>query len=281
MSTSGFHFTPGWLDVPHRHVLAARFPQLLSAAPALMGQANRTKPILLYMAWKDTGGYPPYRPQEIGDCVSHASAHGNDLLQAVQLALGSITWQPRTTCTEYVYGASRKVAGMLGGGDGSYGSAAAEAMTKGGMIARADLPHGEEYYDGHRAKAWGTTGPPPEYEVLAFNYKLGNAAQVRSWDELCDALANGFPVIECSMFLPSGKRDQDGFCGPQGSGGHAQLLCGVRFDREGACLFNSWPHSFYSGPLVMNQPEGSYWVDRKPHVDRMLATGDCWAFSAA
>lgn len=272
----------GWLGIDAtQQLLACQFPTLSQAAPHLMeasAEADNTKPILLYRAWADLGGIPSYVPQVIGDCVSHGHSHGSDLLQAVECCLGLIpATSLHATDSEFIYGMSREVAGILGNQDGSYGAAAVKAMTTVGMVSRAMLGS-DGTYDGNRAKAWGRTGPPDSVKQMAGAYKLGAAALVSTWDELVAALGNGNPVTECSNWLPSGQRDGDGFCGQNGSGGHCQLICAVRFDKPGACVMNSWPQDFYSGPTPMEIPQESCWVAQST-IERILAGGDCWALA--
>jgi hypothetical protein len=267
----------GWFDDGGHQPLAATMPRLSELAPQLMQAADRTKPIMLWKAWEALGGVPQYPAQTIGDCVSMGHGHGNDLLEAVEYCLDTLLDAAIVgTCTEFIYGESRKVAGILGRQDGSYGAAAVKAMTTVGMISRQTSGP----YSGKKAKQWGLSGPPTNLEQVASSYKLGAAANVSTWDELVAALANGYPVTECSTWLPSGKRDQDGFCDRYGSGGHCQLIIGVRFDKPGACIFNSWPQEFYSGPQALGIPQESCWVEQAT-VEKMLAGGDCWALSGS
>ena len=63
----------------------------------------------------------------------------------------------RETDTEFLYGASRQVAGILGTNDGSYGAAAVKAMTTIGVVCREMLGT-DGTYSGDRAELWGKTG---------------------------------------------------------------------------------------------------------------------------
>jgi hypothetical protein len=269
----------GWLGSDEtQQALAAQMPTLTEAAPHLMMSAPPTEPILLYKAWRDVlGKDPAYPPQQIGDCCSFGHSHGNDLLQCIEIGLGEPI-DYRETDTEWVYGASRAIAGILGRQDGSYGAACIKAMTQWGMVSR-EMLGSDGTYSGSRAKDWGWHGPPSSVKRMAASYKLGAAAAVTSWDELVAAIRNGYPVTECSNFLPSAKRDQDGFVRQDGSGGHCQCIIGVRFDRPGVCIMNSWGPDYYSGPAGLDCPLFAYWIDRALFEKKIAGSGDNWALS--
>jgi hypothetical protein len=243
---------------------------------------NSSKPqtsALLYRAWLDViGSEPKYPSQEIGDCVSFAHGHGNDLLQCIEIKLGD-PLDYRETDTEFIYAASRMVAGILGPSDGSYGSAAVRAMTTIGMVSR-EMLGGEGAYAGDRAKLWGGSGPPYDLTVQAAAFKLGTAALVSTWEELVTALTNGYPVTICTNQGFTMGRDADGFCSPSGTWGHCMLIAGVRFDRPGACILQSWGPDVPTGPMALGQPTWSFWAEQRV-VESILAEGDSWALSRA
>lgn len=242
-----------------------------------MAAAPGNDPKLLYPAWRQVlGKDPDYVAQEIGDCVSFGHAHGNDLLQCVEYGLGA-PLSYRETDTEFIYGASRQVAGILGQADGSYGSAAVKAMMTLGTVSR-EMLGSDGAYSGDRAKQWGKTGPPHDVEVEAAAYKLGSAAQVSTWEELVAALTNGYPVTICTDQGFTMTRDSDGFCAASGTWGHCMLLAGVRFDRPGACIVQSWGPDEPTGPLALAQPTFSFWASQAV-ISSILAEGDSWALS--
>lgn len=269
-------FTPGWIDHPGRHALAAELPTLAQTGLLASGFGD-TRDILLYRAWKDClGAYIPYVRQAIGDCVSHGHGHGNDLLLCVEAALQGLkfTREEVETDTEALYGMGREAGNMLGWQDGCYGSAMVKAMTTMGMVPRKEVGP----YDGQRAKQWGRTGAPDDIKQKASEWKLGAAALVKTWDELAAALGNGYPVTVCSDQGFTMTRDADGFCQARGSWGHCMLICGIRTDKPGALIFQSWGPNVPDGPLALDQPDNSFWAERRV-VERMLSLGDSWALS--
>lgn len=275
----------GWRNDGGGKAIAATMPRLSKAAPQLLAarDQNDTRPILLYKAWTDLfSTYPPYPSQEIGDCTSFGHAHANDLLQCVEWCLSNPGKRPtagdiQETDTEFLYGTSREIAGILSSGDGCYGAAVIKAMTTVGMVSRRMLG-ADGAYSGTRAKRWGHRGVPPELKIKAARYKLGSAANVMSWDELVAALANGNPVTICTSRGFSMKRDAQGFCRSQGTWGHCMFIAGIRFDRPGACVVQSWGPDRPSGPTDLDQPGYSFWADQNV-IEAILQEGDCWALS--
>jgi hypothetical protein len=233
--------------------------------------------ICLYKAWRDVlGDYPAYVSQEIGDCVGMGHGRANDLLQCIEISLGA-DLQYRETDTEFIYAVSRQVVGILSDDDGSYGAAAAMAMTTCGMLDR-EMLGSDGTYSGKRSKDWGKLGAPPHYFMQAAGFKLGDAAKVESWDDLVAAISNGYPVTICTQSGFADERDADGFCAVEGKWGHCMFIAGVRFDRPGACIIQSWGPDEPTGPLSLDQPTYSFWAERAA-VEGILAEGDSWALS--
>lgn len=270
----------GWIDGPERHVMAATMPRFGAVARQLLSSPQTdSKPVLLYKAWSDVlKQYPDYKAQEIGDCVSFGHAHANDLAQCVEIVAGEPLGFAYTD-TEALYGMAREVGGMLGRGDGCYGSAAVKAMTTMGIVSR-EMLGSEGEYSGKRAKAWGYSGVPKEVKTKAANYKLGSAALVQTWDELVAAISNGYPVTICTASGFTMTRDNQGFCRMSGRWGHCMMIGGVRFDRPGALIVQSWGPGVPSGPVDLDQPDYSFWADRRA-IESILSEGDSWALSKA
>jgi len=212
----------------------------------------------------------------LGDCVSFGHGHGNDLLQCIEIKLGEPAVYQETD-TEFIYATSRQVAGILGRQDGSYGAAAVKAMTTIGMVSRSMLGSNGTY-SGQRAKDWGWHGAPASIETEAASFKLGGSANVSTWDELVAAIQNGYPVTICTGQGFNLARDGDGFCRAQGRWGHCMFIAGVRFDRPGACIVQSWGPDCPTGPTALSQPSFSFWADRRA-IEEILGQGDSWALS--
>ena len=270
----------GWVHSPDevdKHLATLRHPTFAGAAPHLVG-AGEGRTILLYKAYKEVNGgsYIDYPAQTIGDCVSQGFGHGTDLLEAVQIALGHKSAEFKQTATEAIYGMARvDVGGGQLWGDGAVGAWGAKAVSTIGTVARDVVGP----YDGRRARLWGSRGVPSEIKAAAAGHKVETVSLVSTYEELEDALANGYPVPVCSDQGFKGTRDADGFCAPEGTWGHCMLIVGVRSgDRPGACIFQSWGPDTPDGPVALDQPTNSFWADREV-VSAMLAMGDSWAIS--
>lgn len=280
----------GWIDHPDRHAAAALAPTFRDAAPACMQtvSGSETDPVLLYKALTDVLGSwdkLPWVPQKIGDCTSFGTGHGNDCLQCVEIVLQNEANEFLETCTEAIYGLGREVAGMTGrrfAGDGCYGAAVTRAMVETGVLPRAFVPSGDggATYDGSRAKSWGYRGVPDDVRAICQKYKLGGRALVKTWEEYVAAMKNGYPVAICSSWGGTYTRDANGFISRSKNWPHCMVALGVRFDIEGACIFNSWPLGSFTGPTPLGMWEGSFWVSRQ-NLERILSEGDSFALSKA
>lgn len=214
----------------------------------------------------------------VHNCVGHGFAHANDCLQCVEIALGEGS-EYRETSAEFIYAASREVAGIRGNQDGSYGAAAVKAAQQVGLASREML--GADGVDSGRiAKEWGRSGPPAKYKEAAAKFKLGSAALVKTWDDLLAAVRNGYPITIASNQGFTMTRDAQGFCSARGSWAHQMCITGVRFDREGALICQSWGPTNPSGPTALDQPSFSFWAERRV-VEGILRQGDSWALSGA
>lgn len=276
-----FSHLSGWIHQPEavQDVLSRMVhPLFARAAPRLSG-AGEGKTTLLYKAWKsvNNGSYLDYPAQTIGDCVSHGFGHAIDLLEAVDLALNKKRIEFKQTATEAVYAMARVDIGrgQLGNDDGAVGAWAAQAVTTLGTLPRDVVGD----YDGRRAKLWGYQGVPAALRAKAGEHKVRTTSLVQTYEELEDALSNGYPVPVCSNQGFTMERDTQGFCSPKGTWGHCMLIVGVRSDeRPGACILQSWGKNVPSGPISLDQPDNSFWVDRSI-VERMLGMRDSWALS--
>jgi hypothetical protein len=280
----------GWVDDQRavRAILSQQelpyFDGAVQGTP-VMG-SGRGKVALLYEAVQKTlGGQFNTRYQKIGDCVSMGAAYAVDVLRAIQYVTGNGEWVAETA-TEPIYAMSRVEIGRgaLGSSDGSTGAWAAEAVKKLGTLVRK--PYGTidlTTYSGDRARTWGLprAGCPDELEPIAREHLVRTVSLVRTWDELCDAVAAGYPVTIASTvgFANQTSRDSEGFLKPSGSWAHQMCVIGLddAYRRPGALIINSWG-PWISGPKRHNQPDGSFWADRSA-IERILAANDSWAYS--
>lgn len=272
-------------------------PELKDAAPHFFdargppaaASSDAREPVLLYRAL-----YAAYKSkfgrdwrvgaQGIGDCVSWGWSHGVQILLAIDYVQGT-SGDFDVVATEAMYGLARvEGAGRTRGGysDGSYGAAAARAVTKFGVVFRRDyrsIASAEcdlRAYSSSRAKAWGNfgcggSGDNGRLDAEAKKHAVKQVALVTNFDEAAAAIANGYPVPVCSGQGFSSTRDSQGFCAPRGSWSHCMVFIGVRWDRPGLLCLNSWGPNWVRGPYW---PDESAPVRRDPFEKIRAAGGD-------
>jgi hypothetical protein len=279
MTTDVMEF--GWFNRPEE--VAKFLPQTV---PLKGLSLEAGKDTFLYNVFKEVVGKDaPKGPQGIGDCVSWGWSNLVNYLQAMQITLAKrenlLVPEYQEIATEATYAFSRVEFGNLDGSysDGSVGAWAAEAAKKGGYLSRKYLASKglSPDYDKDRAKQWGAKGVPDHFEADARQHVLKNVTQVRSFDEAATFIQNGYPVAVCSNRGFTMTRDSKGFCSPSGVWNHCMLFMACRFgDRPGLCTSQSWGAMTPDGPLVLGQPDNSFWADAKV-VDYMLSQGDSFA----
>ena len=269
----------GWRGIDDlQRAFASHFPTLAQSAPHLMEGPAPTDPVLLYKAWRDVlGNDPAYPAQQIGDCVSFGHGHGNDLLQCIEISLGEPAVFQETD-TEFIYGTSREVGHILGRQDGSYGAAGGEGHDHD--------RHGQSQDAGIRRHLLRPAGQGVgTVRCTGGRQERGRSVQARamprtsppgtSWSRPCGTATRS---RSARARASRSTRDAQGFCQARGSWGHCMFIAGVRFDRPGACIIQSWGPDTPSGPLALDQPSFSFWADQSV-INRILGEGDSWALS--
>ena len=255
-------------------------------------------PVLLYEALFHFLKHWKRGAQGIGDCVSWGWELACTIAAAVQAfnSRGEFAFSGEYA-TEPIYGGSRVEArGKKRGGysDGSYGGAAAKWVTIWGALLRQNYSHvngaNKEYdltsYSSDKAKEWGNYGCGGEddadkLDLHAKEFPVRHAVLCTTFDQSALAIANGYPVAVCSGY-GFGSRGAGGWLQRKGSWSHCMLFCGVRFDKPGLLLANSWGNSW--GDKMQHYPESmpgefkkcSGWVSRDD-VNGMLRGEDSFA----
>lgn len=220
----------------------------------------------------------------VHNCVSMGGARAVDILRAVQVAAGHGSWRGETATEPlYAFGRIEVGGGRLGNSDGSVGAWQADACKRYGTLIRAVYGQYDlTTYSAQRAREWGAPGRgvPDALEPTAREHLVRTVSLVTTWEELCDAIASGYPVTVASNQGFTKVRDSQGFARASGNWPHQMCFIGVDdlSARKGACIDNSWGDNWISGPRTYEQPKGSFWVD-KATVESMLRAQDSWAYS--
>jgi hypothetical protein len=138
-------------------------------------------------------------------------------------------------------------------------------------------------YDPRKAVEYGNSGCPDPLEPVARLHPVKRTAICSSYEDLCDCIYNGAPVMVCSSvgFGDDCRRDSEGFLRRKRAPWyHAMLFAAYddEYRRPGALCFNAWPPTWISGPTRGPQPQSTFWIDA-PTVTSMLQQGDSFAFS--
>jgi hypothetical protein len=225
--------------------------------------------------------------QKIGSCVGWGWSLSCDILAACDIFLRNEpeTWGGRVLEAS-VYAFSRvEVRGQKNlGGDGSYGGAAAKAVTKYGTLHYGIDYSGDKFTDnsGVRESEWGRDGVPDRLEKYAADHKVSTVALVKTFDDAARAIQNGYPVAVCSMQGFSMTLRDGGYLSPMGQWAHCMMFAGVRWKPYPALLcVNSWGDC-YSGDVDKTLPvqfqRSAGWV-RADTCTKMLMGEDSFALS--
>jgi len=300
LNGSGTPVYSGWL--PNKAASAAFLRD--TARPYMVQQTARhfigSGEGKISLLWKNLdraipGGFKTHH-QKIGDCVGQAYALATEILAATQIYQNGYAekWEGKVS-TESVYGGSRYEIGVqrynnksVLAGDGSFGLWCAEFCRDYGVLMRKKYgDYDLTQYDPALARKWGKTGMPDELEPTAKKHPIRSFALVRSYNDVRDAICNGYPVAFCSS-VGFGKcskhnqngRDSEGFLERCGTWYHAMTGIAVddQSDRKGVLIQNSWGADWVKGPKRHGQPDGSFWVDAKT-IDEICADGDSFALS--
>lgn len=172
--------------------------------------------------------------QRAGSCVSEGARSSCNYLSCTNIAVLNKSEKFRPSYAPYHYGTSRVFIGAKHGtdfgynDDGSIGSYMAEAVQEYGNLF-ADVPGVEEYNgEAEIARRWGyRPGPKKEFVEQAKKHLVKSAARITSWDQLVEAITNGYPIHICSMLSFQMGPNSKGFheqtnegwahCGKRGS----------------------------------------------------------------
>ena len=201
----------------------------------------------------------------VGSCVGFGTATPLDVLKAVEILSGEPEQWRAMFSADALYAMGRHIAGRLGRWDGSYGSAAARAITEWGTVH--ELVYGQHdltSYSAPRAREWARVGVPAEVREAATDHTVRRAILVRNGDTAWSLLGQGYPINCCSSLGFRGSRDAEGIMRRGGSWMHSMAVTSRRTSRGGnrLVLFHqSWGDDWASGPYWQDQPLGSFWAD--------------------
>lgn len=276
----------GWVEDPAAvgEVLESLpFPVFGSTDASTLSLDECPDEVLGWKVYKQVTGneWPVWQQGNIGSCVAFGTSAAILFTMASECYAGEPE-EPYTPCMESLYGLSRvEIGGRRLRGDGSIGAWGAAAARKYGVLPQGvygkyDLSN----YSVSRCKAWGDSGLPDDLEPTAKKHPVKETTQVRTFDELVLALAQGYGVQVASRQGFSMRRDSAGYCSPSGTWAHSMAIIGYRRKgRAGGFIVNSWGPNTTTGPRSHEDAPLNGWWAEADVIDRMLRQNDSFCFS--
>lgn len=265
------------------------YPTLASAGPALALDTN--KDVFLGSALLKCQPDWKRGAQQIGSCVGWGWSLAVDVLAACDVVCrGEPESYGGETIPAATYGFSRVEARgnkVNNGGDGSYGGAAAKAVTEFGTLHYGQDYNGRVFTEstGKLETEWGRVGVPDDLEPFAAEHKVASVTLCTTFEEAATAIQNAYPVAICAglgfrMGFENGAHA--GYLTQSGAWAHCQMALAVKWKPEPALyICNSWGDC-YSGPVDESLPKAFQrcggWV-RAETVTRMLSGEDSFALA--
>lgn len=259
-------------------------PTLAEAAPSFRAIENKdvflgTYLLQLMPEWKRLS-------QPIGSCVGWGAALACDVLAACDILLRN---EPETfggrTLEASIYAFSRVEARGQSrnlGGDGSTGFHAAKSVRDFGTLHYGVDYNGKKFTEvsGSLEKSWGRDGVPNDLEPFAKKRTVREVTLVKTFEQYAASIQNGYPVFICSN-RGFGMTMKNGWLTPSGIWMHCMMGCGVRWDRPGGFVPNSWGEC-YRGSVDDRLPSqfqrSGGWIEADV-LESMLSQGDSYAIA--
>lgn len=292
----------GWIPPSERDFaqkcLTAEFDEVTPRFGDVNVGVDLPKHALLYECEKKaTGSLLPRIWQKSGSCVGAGGARAYGQTMCGDIVHRQTVEEVPLLFPWATYGIGREIAGMRGRGDGSFGAAQAKAVSESGFgMLRADdqrLPQptirdGWAWWSAQIEKEWSWPKQwPIGRDVLApdaNNHQISYVARIKSWDELCQAFAQGYGVTCASMF-GTRPRVQDGFLVGEWNDSWAHQMSWAGYythDSLGelVAVDNQWGPGAHPECPFLSQlgVRGSFWI-RKTTVERLLSSGDAEVFA--
>jgi hypothetical protein len=224
--------------------------------------------------------------QTTGDCVSHGSRNARDITRAVEILVKK---EPedwfKMGATEPTYGARGH------GGEGMSPGRASQFERDVGFLARhkydgvVDLTK----YNSSIGSRWGSSGVPQNVQDLCKKNKVGVISQVRTQEDLMDAMFNGYAAHSGQYAAWTTGSNSKGVHGRAAGGwNHDMCLCGYDDSKEFFpfrvwMIANSWG-GWNQKPSGWPKEYGE-WVPgmiltTAEDFNVCVESGDCWVYGS-
>ena len=220
--------------------------------------------------------------QTTGDCVSHGSRNARDITRASAILARNMPFD------WYKRGATEPTYGSRGhSGQGMSPAKASKFERDVGFLAREKYePCDLSKYDASYGIKWGSRGVPSDVQELCKQHKVGRITNVRSQEDLMDAMVNGYAAH--SGQYAAWNSSPSGNIHRRKSGGWSHDMCIAGYDDTKThwpfrvwFIINSW--GAWNSPVpdwpadYPPQPPGLI-VTKDDDFDVCVRNGDCWVY---
>lgn len=290
----------GWIPPDQRTAEQTEFNDqvLCEMAAFSLPMKDEGRTCLWDVARKAVGERFRYVWQSSGSCVGAGGANALRTLMAVEISLG----QPeeyREVWWPWTYGQSRRLGGLRGPGEGSFGSAFYKAAKECGFFSveqsPATLPDFRrigpwlqltsatevEWSDGAR---WNT----PAFTGVANRHPIQGGAVVRSVQDAIALVQSGYPLTIASMYgtrtiTRQGGSEPVNVARRDDTWAHQMSIDEVWKHPTLGWLFrfmNQWGSSIHPAP-VSGEPAGGFYVTEREFAQLLAERNtECFAFSS-
>jgi len=221
--------------------------------------------------------------QTTGDCVSHGSRNARDITRSVEILVKK---EPESW---YKMGATEPTYGARGhGGQGMSPAKASRFERDVGFLVRDKYkPVDLTKYNSRIGSNWGRSGVPEKVKALCREHKVGVISNVRSQQELMDALVNGY-CAHSGQFASWSSSPNSKNIHARTSGGWAHDMAIVGYDDTKEFWpftvwfiqnsWGKWNRAVKDWPSSYpKQPPGMI-VTSADDFDVCVRSGDCWVY---
>lgn len=274
-------FEFGWAGIEAERDALEKDGQRLLQQFRIIGATEIKRMMLPDFVKKLKGTHLKNIPQPVGDCVSRGVKNAVDHLAATEIVRLGQAEEFKETYSPYYYSLSRNASdlgnGRFGRQHGSLGVYGAGAAQKYGSLEWTD----DRVYNEATCNKYAFSLPPESEITLGKVHKVRAIAQVRTPQEIAEALCNGYPCTIASMQgYNMQTRQKDGKSWFVGSDTWAHQLSILAVDITPVLCFliqNSWGDNAHGDQL--DGPPGSGWVTEDQLKRHLARDAEAYAFS--